>query len=228
MKSFNASSNSWVPYIRNILAIFDLPSIHDIIKFTPTKTAWKNKYSKAINHKWLNEAKQIARNHPSLVFMNLDICKVGKPHPVIELCPPDHKETPRMMVKLRMITGTYSLQANRARFNQFEVNPTCRLCNTDVEDRSHFIAVCPALAHIRTPFLNDLNNALRNVLNESDCDSVLGSVKLLTQLIIDPTSDMISSLAIIGKRDINNIEMISRRLLLALHSAHTKLIKTKS
>ena len=36
--------------------------------------------------------------------------------------------------KAKLMTGTYVLQSNRAKFNQFSVDPTCLLCNDDAED----------------------------------------------------------------------------------------------
>ena len=41
-------------------------------------------------------------------------------------------------VKARILTNTYTLQSNRAKYNQHRVNDTCQLCKTGTEDREHF------------------------------------------------------------------------------------------
>ena len=47
--------------------------------------------------------------------------------------------------KARLLTGTYTLQANWAQFNQNEVGGTCKLCFKDIDTREHFIATCKGL-----------------------------------------------------------------------------------
>ena len=36
--------------------------------------------------------------------------------------------------KARILTNTYTLQSNRAKYNQHRVNDTCQLCKTGTED----------------------------------------------------------------------------------------------
>ena len=52
-------------------------------------------------------------------------------------------------MKVKILTGTYILQANRASFNQYAVDPTCKVCQGEPEDRVHFIARCKSLDHVR-------------------------------------------------------------------------------
>ena len=51
-------------------------------------------------------------------------------------------------VKARILTNTYTLQSNRAKYNQHRVNDTCQLCKTGTEDREHFILKCKSLEHV--------------------------------------------------------------------------------
>ena len=44
--------------------------------------------------------------------------------------------------KAKLMTGTYVLQSNRAKFNQYSVDPTCLLCGDDAEDMIHFLLKC--------------------------------------------------------------------------------------
>ena len=42
-------------------------------------------------------------------------------------------------IKARLMIGTYVLQSNRAKFNQYKVDPTCTLCGDEPEDQEHFL-----------------------------------------------------------------------------------------
>ena len=42
-------------------------------------------------------------------------------------------------IKARLMTGTYVLQSNRAKFNQYKVDPTCTLCEDEPEGQEHFL-----------------------------------------------------------------------------------------
>ena len=46
--------------------------------------------------------------------------------------------------------GAYTLQCNKAIFNQYEVNPTCPLCSSGEEDRTHLLLHCEAMKDIRS------------------------------------------------------------------------------
>ena len=50
----------------------------------------------------------------------------------------------KAQIKCKLLTGTYIPQANRAAYNQYSVNPTCKLCNTapGAETRQHFVGEC--------------------------------------------------------------------------------------
>ena len=47
------------------------------------------------------------------------------------------------------MTGTYVLQSNRAKFNQYSVDPACLLCGDDAEDMIHFLLKCRCLSEPR-------------------------------------------------------------------------------
>ena len=52
-------------------------------------------------------------------------------------------------VKARILTNTYTLQSNLAKYNQHRVNDTCQLWKTGTKDREHFILKCKSLEHVR-------------------------------------------------------------------------------
>ena len=73
--------------------------------------------------------------------------------------------------KLCLLTGTYILQENRARFSQYSVRDCCLLCGAGAETRTHFIAGCSSLEPIRVIFKEQLTTILSrkrplNIINE--------------------------------------------------------------
>ncbi len=50
----------------------------------------------------------------------------GKIHPNMQTTNNSMRVINRLPVKLKLLTGTYILQANRVAFNQNEVDPTCQ------------------------------------------------------------------------------------------------------
>ena len=55
--------------------------------------------------------------------------------------------------RAKLLSGSYILQSNRARFNQNSVKPTCPLCKQAPEDLPHFLRSCPDLEPTRTKTL---------------------------------------------------------------------------
>ena len=58
-------------------------------------------------------------------------------------------------------TGSYTLQhvqANRARFNQYDVNATCIVCKQEPEGREHFLLRCEGLADTRKIYIDMLKD----------------------------------------------------------------------
>ena len=64
----------------------------------------------------------------SLKYVNPNFLNVGKSHHVwsiVRNCLTDNK---RSQLKCKLLTGTYILQGNRAAFNQYTIDPTCKYC----------------------------------------------------------------------------------------------------
>ena len=66
------------------------------------------------------------------------------------------RDVTRLKTKLKLATGSYTLQVNRACFNQNQVEPTCLICHNGDETAEHFILSCNALAEVRKPMLDRL------------------------------------------------------------------------
>ena len=62
----------------------------------------------------------------------------------------------RTVVNVRLLTGTYYLQADRAMFHGNGTTNLCLLCSAAPEDRLHYITACAKLGHARQPYLVEL------------------------------------------------------------------------
>jgi len=74
--------------------------------------------------------------------MAVNTCKIGQCHPVWKTVRPNPIDLEKTAIKARILTGTYTLQSNQAKFNQHDVDPTCLLCKEGPENRQHFILTC--------------------------------------------------------------------------------------
>ena len=120
-------------------------------------------------------------------------------------CLTDNK---RAQLKCKLLTGTYILQGNRAAFNQYTIDPTCKLCLAAPETRQHFIAECPAFEAEREAFSENLRN--NPVLpDELKCD--LLNPELFTQLTLD------ASFYISERENLELLELHSREYISQIH-----------
>ena len=110
------------------------------------------------------------------------------------------------------MTGTYTLQTNKAAFNQYRVDPTCQLCLLSPETPTHFIAECPTLSKTREKYLP----TLRLIVPPSLYTSSLTNSQTLTKLTIDPTS--MYELFPNSSVSIEELEIWARQLIYALHT----------
>ena len=61
------------------------------------------------------------------------------------------------------MSGQYILQANRARFNQNQVDTRCQLCGEDEENMEHFLLQCTIVQAMRDSVLDDIDIELNKL-----------------------------------------------------------------
>ncbi|VDI46248.1 Hypothetical predicted protein [Mytilus galloprovincialis] len=131
------------------------------------------------------------------------------------------REAVRISVKLKVITDTYILQSHRSRYNLNET-PTCKLCDTDIEDRSHFLLTCKILQCIRERYLNQIDEIISDFLNfrmrDIPTDDQLQIILDCTVLLSRYTND---------NTVLQRIEDLSRQLIYALHVARYRTLDIK-
>ena len=69
---------------------------------------------------------EMSKLYKSIDFLNTEIYKPGKQHPLIYIKTVSTRDANRIPIKLKVVSGI--LQANRARFNQNQVDAICQLC----------------------------------------------------------------------------------------------------
>ena len=212
---------SMISIVRNLLSKYSLPTAYDLMRDTPTKENWKNilreSVNKVVEYGWRNDINE----KPSLKYLNLDILKVGQPHIIYSTVRPNVHDVQRAELKAKIITGTYILLVNRAKFNQFEVNPTCGLCCQQPETREHFIAQCSSLSKIRTHFITKTANLLHispNVLSSMEASN-------FTQFCLDCTHPLLSNYLKIPCESQDRLEYYTRKYIFNIHFARSKLLE---
>ena len=85
-------------------------------------------------------------------------------------------------VKCRLLLWVYTLQANRHKFSQYEVDPTCPLCNLGPEDRTHFLVTCQRLQTHRLEFFDQMETILQE-MSHGISSILMKDPATLTQII---------------------------------------------
>ena len=134
---------------------------------------WKNTIKKKVHDSWHMKNIQEAETKSSLVYTKVQEYSARSPHPIWLYSKSSPTASKKATVKAKLLTVTYRLQIHRARFNKYQINPTCLLCREGEENREHFLSTCTALK-------------LRTILSPDDTN-ILDDTQKLTELIVDPS-----------------------------------------
>ena len=123
----NTKSTSWFIYAARRLARYNLDAtvILEITGLLSVKTI--------ITNYWTNHLREEIATKSSIRYLRPESCDMKKPHCVWS-SGGNTTETRKATQKARLLTGTYTLQTNKAAFNQFAIEATCPLCGEAPED----------------------------------------------------------------------------------------------
>ena len=201
---------SWFNYIKNLLDLYCLPSVFELFNAPPSKSEWKDLLNKSVNSviekKWRNEIEQKS----SLKYVNPEVIKVSKCHPIWSTVRNSVNDSRRAQLKCKLLTGTYILQANRAVFNQYQVDPTCKLCSAAPETRQHFVAECSVFEIERNIFKQRMANYTASFIDQQDPDT-------FTRLVLEP-SEMVKP-TVADECGLTQVELCTREY---IHEIHKK------
>ena len=203
-------SNSWFIGIKDILLKYDLPVSWFLLDTQPTKFRWKNQVMKKVNKYWSDVLNSGASLYPSLEYPNNAVYKPGLRHPVIQE-PNGVKDVPFIHTKIKMLTGSYRLQVNRASFSQNQISPVCLFCQKEDETLEHFSLHCKSLENIRKPILDDICEGLDVSVAPNNSSHMLQCI--LEATVTFPGADISES---------KLLERHARRLCHALHTERFK------
>ncbi len=91
-------------------------------------------------HYWKNHLTSLSEYYKYLKYLNVEAFKPGKQHLLIFLPTMSARDTDRIPIKLKLVSGSYIFQSNRSKFNQSQIDATCLLCGEEDEDLEHFFA----------------------------------------------------------------------------------------
>ena len=172
-------SNSWFADCNRILYKYSLPNIYHGIGHIESPEVWRVLVKKHID--FYVEAEWARESKVSLQWLNVQSLKVGQTRQVWKVIPHNVRTVKRAYPKLRLLTGTYILQENRARFNQYTVRDCCLLSGAGAETRSHFIEGCSRLEPIRVKSIEQLTTIL-------DHKSRKKTLNVISEVLLDQDS----------------------------------------
>ena len=106
-----------------------------------------------------NKLSEGAKLKSSLKNINWNMRSRLEPHHVWTTVDPNTKDVQRAAVKPRMITGTYMLQEQKAKFYH-DQDASCPLCNQESETLEHFLLRCQQLDKTRQSHLQQVREAV--------------------------------------------------------------------
>ena len=177
----------------------------------PSKYVWSRKVKEGIDTHWRNRILYDADLYSSLQYMDTTMFKPGTLHPIVDIDSPSSRDVTRLAVKLKMITGTYLLQSNRASFNQIAVDPKFLLCGKEPETLGHLLLRCEVLDSTRRPLYAELCSVAEEQFN-----CVLEDLSDSEQLRVILNVFSVFS----DKKKCAVFEYHSRRYCFALHTYH--------
>ena len=130
------SEFSWFNKIKQLLTLYGLPLPSQLLENVPTRNKWKNMVNTANNSVVEAQWREDISSKPSLRYINPESVKVGKAHHIWSSVRNNIHDSRRAQLHCRILTSTYTLQSNRAVFNQFAVDPTCKLCEKESSSKA--------------------------------------------------------------------------------------------
>ena len=190
------------------------------------KDEWKKILNQAIHNQLEEQWKEDITNKSSLKYLNYMKVKVGIVHHLYSTVRNNKTDIQRAELKARFLTGTYTLQGNRAAFNQFKVDPTCKICKQEPESREHVISVCSTYHDKRSSFKTNVTSLLPEI--QSKLAHIFTDNDLFTHFVLDCSHQ--SVLNVIGtpfsETVISEIELSSRIFIHQIHLKRMKLLNT--
>ena len=213
------NSHSWFIIIKKYLYKYGLPSPYELLENPPSKYVWKKAVNGKLVEYWKERLASETLKKTSLKFWNPNNIEYNVCSQIWARAGRDTVSVHKANIHVKLLSGTYILQKNKARFNQYEVSSLCPLCGIEPEDLVHFMLTCEKLEEVRQPFITNLQKLI-TFHHGSHWWTQLGD-RDRVQLILDNTK-----LTEINEPARMQIWDISRGLCYILHSKRSAILDT--
>ena len=116
-------------------------------------------------HYWKNHLTSLSEYYKYLKYLNVEAFKPGKQHLLIFLPTMSARDTDRIPIKLKMVSGSYIFKSNRSKFNQSQIDVTCLLCGEEDEDLEFFLLRCQLLETTRQITIYAIDTEVNKIIN---------------------------------------------------------------
>ena len=224
----NMESNTWFNVLKKIIWKYNLPDIYALLNTPYTKQEWKRLVYCNVQDYWRENILNITKYYKYLNYLNCEIYKPGKQHPLIYISSISLRDTNRIPIKLKLVSGTYILQSTRTKFKQEQTEGICLLCGDAEEDLKHFVLECSMLQSIRDAIFEDMNVEFRKITGRNMHQ--LTSQEII-QIILDcsillNTDSYIKTHRRVKMKNLTVFETYCRRYIYNLHSARYRLLQS--
>ena len=213
------NSHSWIIKMIDLLQTYNLPTLATITKEHSKKEDWKATVKKAVHQKLVEELAKEAETKSTLKFLSTSL-QINTAHPSLHNIT-NARDVTRAAIKLRILTGTYTLQTHLFKFKKSSTD-LCPLCKKEPEDTAHFLITCPTLEPNRTIYHNAIQATIPSVYLHRPL--LFNNRHLYTQLLLDPSHASLTSLIDLEHHTRSTIEEISRKMIYNLHIKRSTLL----
>ena len=220
------TDRSFASNIKDILQKYSLPSARSLINNPVNKPRWKQMVEKAVSNYWYLEWVTQLQEKSTLKYLQIQDSPIQKAHNLWNAVQPYEHDVKQAEVKARLITGTYILQTNTAKFNQAEISGRCHLCQKADENLQHFLLDCPELQTSRTKGKQLLKATLEKIHPEG-YNKVKEPIKML-QVILDCTHKDVAKWIYLKEKDLHDIERATQAYCFHLHNQRVLKLTTSS
>ncbi|CAG2203169.1 unnamed protein product [Mytilus edulis] len=219
LKIKSCKSNSWFIDAKKICFKYQLTDPVEFLDTITTKETWKRSMVNKIKTYWHRKILDEKEHFNSLQYLS-PIYSLGHCHPLISISTSDPKIIQKLPPRVKIATGVYILQSQRAKYNSNAVDPTCQLCKNGEETLSHFLLTCVTLDAVRKPILEKIVRTAGRIFSESNR---LNNIELL-RLICDPYNYCKNNSDQIFDNISKILEPQCRKMLHLLHTTRYRLL----
>ena len=221
------SSKSWFVDVSKLLLKYNLPPAAKLLSYPLTKYQFKSLTKKAVHQYWSDVLKQQCGEKSSLRYINVAPLSTSKHHIIWDIACQSRRHAKRAVTKVRLLSGVYIFQSTRKKFDRSsgDINGTCCLCETDIEDITHFLLECPALSQVRSKFYPLWEQKVIKLFGVHQWNRIKKHNSIHVQSILDISKCQVFGLISKLPRGLHrDIEQASMLLCHVLHSRRASLL----